>query len=44
LRPPANGEIYVPIDFYLAYKKLESRLDWLEQMAFEKNLNENKKG
>lgn len=43
-RPPANGEIDVPIDLYVAYKKLESRLDWLEQMAFEKNLNANKKG
>jgi len=43
-RPPANGEIDVPIDFYMAYKKLESRLEFLEQMAFEKNLNANKKG
>jgi len=43
-RPPARGEVDVPIDFYLAYKKLESRLEFLEQMAFEKNLNENKKG
>ena len=43
-RPPARGEVDIPIDLYLAYKKLESRLDWLEQMAFEKNLNANKKG
>lgn len=43
-RPPARGEVDVPIDFYLAHKKLESRLEFLEQMAFEKNLNENKKG
>jgi len=35
-RPPARGEVDVPIDFYLAYKKLESRLDWLEQMEFER--------
>lgn len=35
-RPPANGEIDMPIDLYVAYKKLESRLDWLEQMEFER--------